>query len=100
MMQSLAQYFYQNLKIAPGNFDHSHARSISRSTNQVGVALEQAVAKNRSRYRSIQIGTRSRDTEVSGVNAAEFDVQLSEEGAKDRKKQLKRSATNSSAYLE
>ena len=59
------------------------------ATNQVGLAIEEALKNNpgveTAQFRS---GRAQGDTEVAGVNAAELDVQLSEEGAKDREKTI------------
>lgn len=55
------------------------------ATNQTGLAIEKALKKNpgveTAQFRS---GRAQGDTEVAGVNAGELDIQLSEEGAKDR----------------
>lgn len=55
------------------------------ATNQVGLAIESAI-KNDPRIEAVQFrsGRAQGDTEVAGVNVGELDVQLSEEGAKDR----------------
>ncbi len=59
------------------------------ATNQVGLAIEDALKGNpgvqTAQFRS---GRAQGDTEVAGVNGAELDVQLSEEGAKDRDKTI------------
>ncbi|MBE9224745.1 efflux RND transporter permease subunit [Phormidium sp. LEGE 05292] len=59
------------------------------ATNQTGLAIEKALKKNpgveTAQFRS---GRAQGDTEVAGVNAGELDVQLSEEGAKDRDKTI------------
>ncbi|MDZ8052399.1 MAG: efflux RND transporter permease subunit [Aulosira sp. ZfuCHP01] len=59
------------------------------ATNQTGLAIEEALKKNpgveTAQFRS---GRAQGDTEVIGVNAGELDVQLSEEGAKDRDKMI------------
>ena len=59
------------------------------ATNQVGLAIEEALRNNpgveTAQFRS---GRAQGDTEVAGVNSAELDVQLSEEGAKDREKTI------------
>jgi CzcA family heavy metal efflux pump len=53
--------------------------------NQVGLAIEDALKGNPGvQTAQLRSGRASGDTEVAGVNAAELDVQLSEEGAKDR----------------
>jgi CzcA family heavy metal efflux pump len=59
------------------------------ATNQVGLALEEALKKD-PRVETVQFrsGRAQGDTEVVGVNAGELDVQLSEEGAKDRDKTI------------
>jgi CzcA family heavy metal efflux pump len=59
------------------------------ATNQVGLAIEDAL-KNNPGVETAQLrsGRAQGDTEVAGVNAAELDVQLSEEGAKDREKTI------------
>lgn len=59
------------------------------ATNQVGLALEEALKKD-PRIETVQFrsGRAQGDTEVIGVNAGELDVQLSEEGAKDRDKTI------------
>ena len=59
------------------------------ATNQVGLALEEALKKD-PRIATVQFrsGRAQGDTEVVGVNAGELDVQLSEEGAKDRDKTI------------
>ena len=55
------------------------------ATNQVGLAVETALKKDPGietvQFRS---GRAQGDTEVAGVNFGEIDVQISEEGAKDR----------------
>lgn len=55
------------------------------ATNQVGLAVETALKKDPGietvQFRS---GRAQGDTEVAGVNFGEMDVQISEEGAKDR----------------
>ncbi|WP_414567990.1 efflux RND transporter permease subunit [Nostoc sp. CCY 9925] len=59
------------------------------ATNQVGLAIEEAL-KNNPAVETAQLrsGRAVGDTEVAGVNGAEIDVQLSEEGAKDREKTI------------
>ncbi|MBW4572801.1 MAG: CusA/CzcA family heavy metal efflux RND transporter [Tolypothrix carrinoi HA7290-LM1] len=59
------------------------------ATNQVGLAIEEAL-KNNPGVETAQLrsGRAQGDTEVAGVNSAELDVQLSEEGAKDREKTI------------
>jgi CzcA family heavy metal efflux pump len=59
------------------------------ATNQVGLALEESLKKD-PRIETVQFrsGRAQGDTEVVGVNAGELDVQLSEEGAKDRDKTI------------
>jgi CzcA family heavy metal efflux pump len=59
------------------------------ATNQVGLAVEEAL-KNNPGVETAQLrsGRAQGDTEVAGVNSAELDVQLSEEGAKDREKTI------------
>ncbi|MBD2772081.1 efflux RND transporter permease subunit [Iningainema tapete] len=59
------------------------------ATNQVGLAVEEALKKNPGvETAQLRSGRAQGDTEVAGVNAAELDVQLSEEGAKDRDKTI------------
>jgi CzcA family heavy metal efflux pump len=57
--------------------------------NQVGLAIQDAL-KNNPGVATAQLrsGRAIGDTEVAGVNAAEIDIQLSEEGAKDREKTI------------
>jgi CzcA family heavy metal efflux pump len=59
------------------------------ATNQVGLTIEAALAKNpgveTAQFRS---GRAIGDTEVAGVNGAEVDIQLSEEGAKNREETI------------
>jgi CzcA family heavy metal efflux pump len=59
------------------------------ATNQVGLAIEDAL-KNNPGVETVQLrsGRAVGDTEVAGVNGAEIDIQLSEEGAKDREKTI------------
>ncbi len=59
------------------------------ATNQVGLAIEEALKKD-PRIEAVQFrsGRAQGDTEVAGVNSGELDVQLSEEGAKDRDKTI------------
>ncbi|MBW4628949.1 MAG: CusA/CzcA family heavy metal efflux RND transporter [Brasilonema octagenarum HA4186-MV1] len=59
------------------------------ATNQVGLAIEEALKKD-PRIETVQFrsGRAQGDTEVAGVNSGELDVQLSEEGAKDRDKTI------------
>ncbi|MBD2605737.1 CusA/CzcA family heavy metal efflux RND transporter [Scytonema hofmannii FACHB-248] len=59
------------------------------ATNQVGLVIEEAL-KNNPGVETAQLrsGRAQGDTEVAGVNSAELDVQLSEEGAKDREKTI------------
>ncbi|BDA75806.1 cation efflux system protein (plasmid) [Calothrix sp. PCC 7716] len=55
------------------------------ATNQVGLAIEEALKENPGvETAQLRSGRAQGDTEVAGVNSAELDVQLSEEGAKDR----------------
>jgi CzcA family heavy metal efflux pump len=57
--------------------------------NQVGLAIEDALKGNPGvQTAQLRSGRASGDTEVAGVNGAELDVQLSEEGAKDRDKTI------------
>ncbi len=57
--------------------------------NQVGLAIEDALKGNPGvQTAQLRSGRAQGDTEVAGVNAAELDVQLSEEGAKDRDKTI------------
>ncbi|MFN6540849.1 MAG: efflux RND transporter permease subunit [Nostoc sp. EkiNYC01] len=59
------------------------------ATNQVGLAIEEALKKNPGvETAQLRSGRAQRDTEVTGVNGAEIDVQLSEEGAKDREETI------------
>ncbi|MEH1923114.1 efflux RND transporter permease subunit [Nostoc sp.] len=59
------------------------------ATNQVGLAIEEALKKNPGvETAQLRSGRAVGDTEVAGVNGAEIDVQLSEEGAKDREKTI------------
>lgn len=59
------------------------------ATNQVGLAVEEALKKNPGvETAQLRSGRAQGDTEVAGVNSAELDVQLSEEGAKDREKTI------------
>jgi CzcA family heavy metal efflux pump len=59
------------------------------ATNQVGLAIEEALKKNPGvETAQLRSGRAQGDTEVAGVNSAELDVQLSEEGAKDREKTI------------
>ncbi|MBD2207330.1 efflux RND transporter permease subunit [Calothrix sp. FACHB-1219] len=59
------------------------------ATNQVGLAIEEALKKNPGvETAQLRSGRAQGDTEVAGVNGAEIDVQLSEEGAKDRDKTI------------
>ncbi|WP_373524835.1 efflux RND transporter permease subunit [Nostoc sp.] len=59
------------------------------ATNQVGIAIEKALKKNPGvETAQLRSGRAVGDTEVAGVNAAEIDVQLSEEGAKDREETI------------
>ncbi|MEH2266889.1 MAG: efflux RND transporter permease subunit [Nostoc sp.] len=59
------------------------------ATNQTGLAIEEALKKNpgveTAQFRS---GRAQGDTEIAGVNAGELDVQLSEEGAKEREETI------------
>ncbi|MEG4942396.1 efflux RND transporter permease subunit [Microcoleus sp. F4-D5] len=59
------------------------------ATNQVGLAVETTLKKD-PRIEAVQFrsGRAQGDTEVAGVNAGELDVQLSEEGGKDRDKTI------------
>ncbi|WP_414530377.1 efflux RND transporter permease subunit [Nodularia chucula] len=59
------------------------------ATNQVGLVLENTLKKD-PRIQSVQFrsGRASGDTEVASVNVGELDVQLSEEGGKDRDKAI------------
>ncbi|MFN6456181.1 MAG: efflux RND transporter permease subunit [Nostoc sp. EfeVER01] len=59
------------------------------ATNQVGLALENTLKKD-PRIQSVQFrsGRALGDTEVASVNVGELDVQLSEEGGKDRDKAI------------
>ncbi|WP_392408690.1 efflux RND transporter permease subunit [Chlorogloeopsis fritschii] len=59
------------------------------ATNQVGLALENTLKKD-PRIQAVQFrsGRAQGDTEVAGVNVGELDVQLSEEGGKDRDKAI------------
>ncbi|NMF61653.1 CusA/CzcA family heavy metal efflux RND transporter (plasmid) [Brasilonema octagenarum UFV-E1] len=59
------------------------------ATNQVGLAIEETLKKD-PRIEAVQFrsGRAQGDTEVAGVNSGELDVQLSEEGAKDRDKTI------------
>ncbi|MGG6264101.1 efflux RND transporter permease subunit [Leptolyngbya sp. AN03gr2] len=58
-------------------------------TNQTGLVLEQALAGNPN-FETVQFrsGRAQGDVEVAGTNSGELDVQLSEEGAKDREKSI------------
>ncbi|MBD2568729.1 efflux RND transporter permease subunit [Anabaena lutea] len=59
------------------------------ATNQVGIAIEEALKKNSGvETAQLRSGRAQGDTEVAGVNGAEIDVQLSDEGAKDREKTI------------
>ncbi|MBD2560622.1 MULTISPECIES: efflux RND transporter permease subunit [Nostoc] len=59
------------------------------ATNQVGLAIEEALKKNPGvETAQLRSGRAVGDTEVAGVNGAEIDIQLSEEGAKDREKTI------------
>ncbi|MCF2151860.1 efflux RND transporter permease subunit [Desmonostoc muscorum LEGE 12446] len=59
------------------------------ATNQVGIAIEEALKKNPGvETAQLRSGRAVGDTEVAGVNGAEIDVQLSEEGAKDREETI------------
>ncbi len=59
------------------------------ATNQVGLAIEEALKKNPGvETAQLRSGRAVGDTEVAGVNGAEIDVQLSEEGAKDREETI------------
>ncbi|WP_017656196.1 efflux RND transporter permease subunit [Fortiea contorta] len=59
------------------------------ATNQLGLAIEEALKKNPGvETAQLRSGRAQRDTEVTGVNGAEIDVQLSEEGAKDREETI------------
>lgn len=59
------------------------------ATNQVGLVIEEALKKNSGvETAQLRSGRAQGDTEVAGVNSAELDVQLSEEGAKDRDKTI------------
>ncbi|WP_127055577.1 efflux RND transporter permease subunit [Trichormus variabilis] len=59
------------------------------ATNQVGIAIEEALKKNPGvETAQLRSGRAVGDTEVAGVNGAEIDVQLSEEGGKDREKTI------------
>lgn len=59
------------------------------ATNQVGIAIEEALKKNPGvETAQLRSGRAQGDTEVAGVNGAEIDVQLSDEGAKDREKTI------------
>ncbi len=61
------------------------------ATNQVGLAVETALKKDPGietvQFRS---GRAQGDTEVAGVNFGEMDVQISEEGAKDRDRTIEK----------
>jgi CzcA family heavy metal efflux pump len=59
------------------------------ATNQVGLAIEDALKGNPG-VQTVQFraGRAQGDTEVDGVNSAELDIKLSEEGAKDRDKTI------------
>ena len=61
------------------------------ATNQVGLAVETALKKDPGietvQFRS---GRAQGDTEVAGVNFGEIDVQISEEGAKDRDRTIEK----------
>jgi CzcA family heavy metal efflux pump len=59
------------------------------ATNQVGLTIENALKKD-PRIQAVQFrsGRAQGDTEVAGVNVGELDVQLSEEGGKDRDKAI------------
>jgi CzcA family heavy metal efflux pump len=61
------------------------------ATNQTGLAIEKLLAKDPG-VESVQFrsGRAQGDTEVAGVNTGELDVQLSEEGAKDRDKTIEK----------
>ena len=59
------------------------------ATNQVGLAIEEALKKNPGvETAQLRSGRAVGDTEVAGVNGAEIDIQLSEEGAKDREETI------------
>ncbi|AFZ61108.1 CusA/CzcA family heavy metal efflux RND transporter [Nostoc sp. LEGE 06077] len=59
------------------------------ATNQVGIVIEEALKKNPGvETAQLRSGRAVGDTEVAGVNGAEIDVQLSEEGGKDREKTI------------
>ncbi|MEH1972245.1 MAG: efflux RND transporter permease subunit [Nostoc sp.] len=59
------------------------------ATNQVGIVIEEALKKNPGvETAQLRSGRAVGDTEVAGVNGAEIDVQLSEEGAKDREETI------------
>ena len=59
------------------------------ATNQVGIAIEEALKKNPGvETAQLRSGRAVGDTEVAGVNGAEIDIQLSEEGAKDREETI------------
>ncbi|WP_235148056.1 efflux RND transporter permease subunit [Fischerella sp. FACHB-380] len=59
------------------------------ATNQVGLAIENTLKKD-PRIQAVQFrsGRAQGDTEVAGVNVGELDIQLSEEGGKDRDKAI------------
>ncbi|MBW4685501.1 MAG: CusA/CzcA family heavy metal efflux RND transporter [Komarekiella atlantica HA4396-MV6] len=59
------------------------------ATNQVGLAIENTLKKD-PRIQAVQFrsGRAQGDTEVAGANVGELDVQLSEEGGKDRDKAI------------
>jgi CzcA family heavy metal efflux pump len=59
------------------------------STNQVGLTIEQALKKHPEiATAQLRSGRATGDTEVSGVNGAELDIQLSEAGANNREKTI------------
>ena len=59
------------------------------STSQVGLTIEQALMKHPEiATAQLRSGRATGDTEVSGVNGAELDIQLSEEGANNREKTI------------
>ncbi|MEH2084956.1 MAG: efflux RND transporter permease subunit [Nostoc sp.] len=59
------------------------------ATKQVGLAIENNLKKD-PRIQAVQFrsGRAQGDTEVAGVNVGELDIQLSEEGGKDREKAI------------
>ena len=61
------------------------------ATNQVGLAIQEAV-KNDPRIETVQFrsGRAQGDTEVAGTNFGELDVQISEEGAKEREESIEK----------